>query len=192
MSAGGASPRVSVLSDDPCGSRGPRRGPLHGGVSPGSGSPARRGPPHPRVGVSPRSGSPACRPSVGGGPRVLTASPSGLQVSFVSGPPPPSRPATSEVDNATTTPGRRGKRLLAPSASRYMVARQWALMSVSLTTRQTSAALRPARLAHPLAGVHASAFYADHTVRRRGTEACSRSWTEDGTMWLDRNRGNKA
>lgn len=105
---------------------------------------------------------------------------------------PPSRPATSEVDNATTTPGRRGKRLLAPSASRYMVARQWALMSVSLTTRQTSAALRPARLAHPLAGVHASAFYADHTVRRRGTEACSRSWTEGGTMWLDRNRGNKA
>lgn len=64
MSAGGASPRVSVLCDDPRGSRGPRRGLPHGGVSP-------------------RSGSPARRPSVGGGPRVLTASPSGLQVSFV-------------------------------------------------------------------------------------------------------------
>lgn len=191
MNAGGASPRVSVLSDDPRGSRGPRRGPLHSGVSPGSGSPARRGPPPPRRGLPPVGVS---RTSSLRGRR--TARPYRFPV-WSSGvlrlrPPSPSRPATSEVDNATTTPGRRGKRLLAPSASRYMVARQWALMSVSLTTRQTSAALRPARLAHPLAGVHASAFYADHTVRRRGTEACSRSWTEGGTMWLDRNRGNKA
>lgn len=151
---------------------------------PASGSPARRG--LPQVGVSRTSslrGRRTARPY-----RFPVWSSGVLRLR----PPPPSRPATSEVDNATTTPGRRGKRLLAPSASRYMVARQWALMSVSLTTRQTSAALRPARLAHPLAGVHASAFYADHTVRRRGTEACSRSWTKGGTMWLDRNRGNKA
>lgn len=170
---------------------------------PASGSPARRG--LPQVGVSRTSGSPfppASGSPPGRGlphivppweedraslplPRLVFRCPSSQA-------PPPSRPATSEVDNATTTPGRRGKRLLAPSASRYMVARQWALMSVSLTTRQTSAALRPARLAHPLAGVHASAFYADHTVRRRGTETCSRSWTEDGTMWLDRNRGQQS